>query len=56
MFRGGIVLLAFSDIFMYILRQWQEEVLHFCLIENPSMPYSEEDESSFKIESFIVYA
>ena len=32
------------------------EVLHFCLIKNPSEPYSEEDESSFKIHSFIVYA
>ena len=32
------------------------KVLHFCLIKNPSEPYSEEDESSFKIHSFIVYA
>ena len=56
MFRGGLVLLAFSDIFMYILRKLQEEVLHLCLIKNPSEPYSEEDESSFQIHSFIVYA
>ena len=47
---------SISDIFMYILRKWQEEVLHFCLIKNPSEPYSEEDESSFQIHSFIVYA
>ena len=55
MFRGGLILLLFIDIFMYILRTWQEEVFHFWLIKNPSEPYLEEDESSFKIHSFIVY-
>ena len=28
----------------------------FLIDKNPSEPYSEEDESSFKIHSFIVYA